>query len=95
MSLPAYEQRPFEIIVDCTEFTSAAEIPVSWIKKYCTELIPKDVRERLLTTYILNANALMQRYLRRLYNISAGISFNMQKQWAVLISLQATTFLGF
>jgi len=49
-----------------------AEIPIQWLK-YCTELIPCDIRQRFLTTYILNPNALTQRYLRRLYNISAGM----------------------
>lgn len=71
LGLPAYEQRHFEVIIDCTAFTSASEIPVSLLK-YCTELVPKDIRQRLLTTYILNANGLMHRYLRKIYNISAG-----------------------
>jgi hypothetical protein len=71
LSMPTYEQRHFEVILDCTAFNSTSEIPVSWLK-YCTELIPKDIRQRLLTTYILNANSLMHRYLRKLYNVSAG-----------------------
>lgn len=69
---PIYENRLFEIILDCTSFTSLSEIPVQWIKYY-TELIPSDVRQRFMTTYILNPNALTQRYLRRMYNISAGM----------------------
>jgi neurofibromin 1 len=73
LELPIYENRMFEIILDCTSYTSMSEIPVQWIK-YCTELIPSDIREHFLTTYILNPNALTQRYLRRLYNISAGTS---------------------
>ncbi|KDQ64130.1 hypothetical protein JAAARDRAFT_118551 [Jaapia argillacea MUCL 33604] len=71
LALPAYESRMFEVIVDCTAFTGSSEVPVQWIK-YCTEVIPWDVRQRFMTAYILNPNALTQRYLRRLYNISAG-----------------------
>jgi hypothetical protein len=67
----AYEDQMYEIILDCTSFTSVSEVPVQWLK-FCTELIPSDIRKRLLTTYVLNPNALTQRYLRRLYNVSAG-----------------------
>lgn len=66
----------FEIILDCTSFASTSEVPVQWLK-FCIEIIPLDVRQRFMTTYILNPNALTQRYLRRLYNISAGMCVNI------------------
>lgn len=66
-----YRERSFEVILDCTSFTSAAEVPLQWLK-YCVELIPSDLRYRFAETHILNPNTLTQRYLRRLYNISAG-----------------------
>lgn len=66
------EPRPFDIILDCTSFTSASEVPLQWLK-FCAELIPWDIRTRFDTVRILNANGLMQQYLRRLYNISAGM----------------------
>ena len=69
-----YRSRNFDIILDCTSFSSKSEIPLQWLK-YCAEVIPADIRARFLTTRILNANALAQKYLRRLYNISAGKSF--------------------
>jgi hypothetical protein len=71
LTLPAYESRQYEIILDCTSFTSISEIPVQWLK-FCTELIPSDIRKRLLATHILNPNSLTQRYLRRFHNLSAG-----------------------
>ena len=68
-----YRSRDFDIILDCTSFTSKSEIPLQWLK-YCAEVIPADIRVRFSTTRILNANILTQKYLRRLYNISAGES---------------------
>ncbi|KAF9226729.1 hypothetical protein BS17DRAFT_500836 [Gyrodon lividus] len=66
-----YGNRLYEIVLDCTSFTSTSEIPVQWLKT-CSQLIPVDVRQRFINGYILNANSLTQRYLRRMYNISAG-----------------------
>ncbi|TFK62722.1 hypothetical protein BDN72DRAFT_964371 [Pluteus cervinus] len=74
LALPNYRDRQFEIILDCTSFTSISEVPLQWLK-YCAELIPSDLRFRFATTHILNPNALTQKYLRRLYNVSAGTPF--------------------
>ncbi|KAF8450670.1 hypothetical protein L210DRAFT_3520995 [Boletus edulis BED1] len=71
LTSPEYGSRQYEIILDCTSFTSTSEIPVQWLKT-CTQLIPVDVRQRFMNGYFLNANSLTQRYLRRVYNISAG-----------------------
>ena len=68
-----YRSRNFDIILDCTSFTSKSELPLQWLK-YCAELVPEDICMRFSTTRILNANTLTQKYLRRLYNISAGRS---------------------
>ncbi|KDR84288.1 hypothetical protein GALMADRAFT_87191 [Galerina marginata CBS 339.88] len=66
-----YRTRSFDIVLDCTGFTATSEVPLQWLK-YCAELIPKDTRVRFSATRILNPNTLTQKYLRRLYNISAG-----------------------
>ena len=68
-----YRSRNFDIILDCTSFTSKSEVPLQWLK-YCAEIIPADICGRFSTTRILNPNALSQKYLRRLYNTSAGKS---------------------
>ncbi|KAH7887502.1 hypothetical protein F5I97DRAFT_2056906 [Phlebopus sp. FC_14] len=70
-----YENRMFKVILDCTSFTSTSEISVQWLKT-CSQLLPVDVRQRFVDGYILNANSLTQRYLRRMYNISAGTIFS-------------------
>jgi Divergent CRAL/TRIO domain len=75
LSSPTYEGRNFEVIVDCTAFTSLSEVPVQWLK-YCIELIPYDIRKRFTATYILNPNGLTHRYLCRIYNVSAGEAFH-------------------
>ncbi|KAK2465915.1 hypothetical protein APHAL10511_001556 [Amanita phalloides] len=72
-TLSTYEDRQFELIVDCTSFTTAAEIPLQWVN-YCVELIPSDIRICLIKTHILNPNYQAQKYLRRLYNVAAGAS---------------------
>ena len=46
----------------------------------CSQLVPFDIRERFTNVYILNANSLTQRYLRRMYNISAGMHPARQTQ---------------
>lgn len=71
LSSETYSSRSFDVILDCTSFTSASEVPLQWLK-FCAELVPHDIRMRFDVVRILNANGLMQKYLRRLYNISAG-----------------------
>ncbi|KAF5369620.1 hypothetical protein D9757_010458 [Collybiopsis confluens] len=68
---PQYEDCDVEIIVDCTDFTSMSELPLRWMK-YCTELIPADIRVKLTRIHILNPNGLTQKFLRRVYNVCAG-----------------------
>ncbi|KAG1752509.1 uncharacterized protein EDB91DRAFT_1102988 [Suillus paluster] len=68
---PAYENRKFEVVLDCTSFTSTSEIPAQWLTT-CSQLIPIDIRSRFQTSYVLNPNSLTQKYLRRMYNISSG-----------------------
>lgn len=67
-----HTERQFDVILDCTSFSPMSEVPLQWLK-YCAELIPLDIRLRFATVHILNPNTLTQKYLRRLYNISAGI----------------------
>ena len=71
-----YRSCNFDIILECTSFTSKSEVPLQWLK-YCTEIIPADIRVRFSTTRILNPNTLAQKYLRRLYNVSAGRSVHL------------------
>ncbi|KAF8883153.1 hypothetical protein CPB84DRAFT_1817082 [Gymnopilus junonius] len=77
LSSSRYRQRQFDIVLDCTGFTSISEVPLQWLK-YCAELIPLDIRLRFQAARILNPNRLTQKYLRRLYNISAGTSICSQ-----------------
>ncbi len=44
---------------------------MQWLK-YCIEIIPHDFRARFETAYILNPNSAAVKYLRRLWNITAG-----------------------
>ncbi|KAG1876130.1 hypothetical protein C8R48DRAFT_830907 [Suillus tomentosus] len=57
---PAYEDRKFEVVLDCTSFTSTSEIPAQWLTT-CSQLISIDIRRRFLTSYILNPNSLTQK----------------------------------
>jgi neurofibromin 1 len=65
------DARPFEIIFDWTSFSSSSQVPMQWLK-YCIEIIPHDFRARFETAYILNPNSAAIKYLRRLWNITAG-----------------------
>ncbi|KAF7352222.1 hypothetical protein MVEN_01185600 [Mycena venus] len=74
LSLPMYQNRSFDVVLDCTAFTGISELPLQWLK-FCAELIPYDIRTRFGTTHILNSNTLTQKYMRRLYNFAAGTPF--------------------
>jgi len=45
---------------------------MQWLK-YCIEIIPQDFRTKFDTAYILNLNGAAVKYLRRLWNITAGV----------------------
>ena len=47
---------------------------MQWLK-YCIEIIPSDFRAKFETAYILSPNAAAVKYLRRLWNITAGAYF--------------------
>ena len=74
LTSPSCHSCSFDIILDCTSFTSNSEVPLQWLK-YCAELIPMNIRTRFEVARILNPNTLTQKFMRRLYNISAGILF--------------------
>lgn len=61
----------FEIIFDWTSFSSSSQVPMQWLK-YCIEIIPSDFRQKFETAYILSPNAAAVKYIRRLWNITAG-----------------------
>ncbi|KXN84411.1 Neurofibromin, partial [Leucoagaricus sp. SymC.cos] len=69
-----YSGQSFDVIVDCTGFSSMSELPLQWLR-FCAEIVPKDIRERFVTARVLNPNSLAQRYFRRLYNFLAGTAF--------------------
>jgi hypothetical protein len=66
------DARSFEIIFDWTSFSSSSQVPMQWLK-YCIEIIPQDFRTKFDTAYILNPNGAAVKYLRRLWNITAGV----------------------
>lgn len=74
LALPMYQNRNFDVVLDCTAFTGISELPLQWLK-FCAELMPYDIRTRFGTTHILNSNTLTQKYMRRLYNFAAGTPF--------------------
>lgn len=71
---PSNVGKDFEVVLDCTNYTTASEIPMQWFK-FFVELTPYDLRIRFRTTRILNCNLHMQRFLRKLYNICSGMIF--------------------
>ncbi|KAG8959528.1 Ras GTPase activating protein ira2 [Tulasnella sp. 419] len=65
---------PFDIIIDCTSFTSSAEVPIQWFK-FFIELAPSDLVHRWANAYILNANFYAIKFMRKLYHSFSGLSF--------------------
>ncbi|KAG8886533.1 Ras GTPase activating protein ira2 [Tulasnella sp. 331] len=64
---------PYDVIIDCTSFSSSSEIPVQWFK-FFMELVPNDLGQRWATAYILNPNAYAQKFFRKLYFMYNGPS---------------------
>ncbi|KAH9981838.1 hypothetical protein BJV74DRAFT_778311 [Russula compacta] len=71
------DTRSFEIVFDWTSFSSSSQVPMQWLK-YCIEIIPHDFRAKFETAYILNPNSAAVKYLRRLWNITAGSHLSSQ-----------------
>ncbi|GAW06426.1 ras gtpase activator [Lentinula edodes] len=87
LSSPRYEGYDIEIIVDCTNFTSVSELPLRWLK-FCAEVFPSDLRMMIVRTHILNPNSLMQKFLRRVYNVCAGIGIAGElRAWSSIAEL--------
>jgi hypothetical protein len=55
---------------------------MQWLK-YCIEIIPSDFRAKFETAYILSPNAAAVKYLRRLWNITAGAHL-VHSNWSTL-----------
>ncbi|KAJ3719315.1 hypothetical protein C8R42DRAFT_777357 [Lentinula raphanica] len=81
------QENDIEIIVDCTNFTSMSELPLRWLK-LCAEVFPSDLRMRIARIHILNPNSLMQKFLRRVYNVYAGIGISRElRTWNSIAEL--------
>ncbi|KIO22012.1 hypothetical protein M407DRAFT_28426 [Tulasnella calospora MUT 4182] len=74
----------FDVIIDCTGFSSSSEVPIQWFK-FLIELVPSDILQRWSTTYILNPNTYCQKYLRKLYHLFSGL--NVRKQVTAVSSV--------
>lgn len=90
LTAPGNEKRPFQVVIDCTMFTDASEVPVQWWKGLA-EQMPLEMQQRWLTTYILNPNSLAQKYLRRIFNLcSTGSPFPSETRACSSVSELAT-----
>lgn len=70
----ATEEREFDVIIDCTGFTTTSEIPLLWFKIFL-ELVPVDLVTRFSRCFILNPNNAAAKFLRKLYHICGGLEF--------------------
>ncbi|KAK4704245.1 neurofibromin 1, partial [Phenoliferia sp. Uapishka_3] len=56
---------PFEILIDCTKFASANEVPTQWIVQLVA-ILPAPTAQNLSRVFIFGPNTLVKRYLRKL-----------------------------
>lgn len=61
----------FDVVIDCTGFTTSSEIPLLWLKVFL-ERCPQDFVQGFSRAFILNANNAAAKFLRKLYHINAG-----------------------
>ncbi|CAE6422943.1 unnamed protein product [Rhizoctonia solani] len=71
-SLIGSNSATFDLILDCTAFSTTSEIPTQWINEF-VEVTPFDFVERLRTIYIVNPNQLAQKFLRKMYHRFSGM----------------------
>ncbi|KAG8870177.1 Ras GTPase activating protein ira2 [Serendipita sp. 405] len=62
----------FDVIIDCTGFTSTSEVPLLWLKVFL-ERCPHDFVQNFSTAFILNSNNAAMKFLRKLFHMSGGI----------------------
>ncbi len=77
MQTLAASEGSFDVIIDCTSFSSTSEIPIQWFK-FFLELAPSDIINRWSSSYILNPNTFSQKFLRKLYHLFSGLIFYEQ-----------------
>jgi hypothetical protein len=61
----------FDVVIDCTGFTTSSEIPLLWLKAFL-ERCPLEFVQGFSRAFILNVNNAAAKFLRKLYHISAG-----------------------
>lgn len=71
----ASNNQPYDVIFDCTGFTSTSEIPLLWLRIFL-ERCPYDFVQNFSRAFILNANNAAMKFLRKLYHMSGGIALS-------------------
>lgn len=64
-------EQTYDIIVDCTAFSTSSELPLPWIK-YLIDMIPSDLAVQFRLAYIVNSNGAAQVYLRKVLHALAS-----------------------
>ena len=61
----------FDVVMDCTGFTTSSEIPLLWLKVFL-ERCPFEFVQGFSRAFLLNVNNTAAKFLRKLYHITAG-----------------------
>lgn len=57
--------KPFELLLDLTQFSQQNEIPNQWLNQLF-QLLPYDINDNLLVIYVYNANSNIKKYSKKM-----------------------------
>src|ERR1043166_5453351 len=57
--------KPFEVVVDLTQFSSNNEIQSQWVQQFI-QILPFDIKENLARMYFYNTNTAFKKFAKKL-----------------------------
>lgn len=60
-----YLNNPFELLFDCTEFSSSRCLPIHWLTQFF-QLVFSEMNDYLVSLHLYNPNTYLQKYIRKL-----------------------------
>ncbi|RKO91665.1 hypothetical protein BDK51DRAFT_19343, partial [Blyttiomyces helicus] len=84
LKLKPHMTKPFDLVVDATQFSGENEWPLDWLQRF-EKLLPVDVGANFHTLFIYNANTVLRKYAKRASRLFGS---KIAKRTLFLASLQ-------
>ncbi|SRR6266542_4396030 len=57
--------KPFEVVIDLTQFSSNNEIQSQWVQQFI-QILPFDIKENLAKLYFYNTNTAFKKFVKKI-----------------------------